>query len=67
VTDNNPRSFKVGDRVVVTEGTFLGMTGTVLVPTRFYPNLLLIELSVFGKPTPVELLTSQVKHAEGSV
>jgi transcription antitermination factor NusG len=63
VTDANPQGFRVGDQVVVTDGTFIGMTGTVLVPRRFYPNLLVVELSIFGKPTPVELDTWHVKHA----
>ncbi len=50
-----------GDRVKVRDGTFAGMEGEVkeLIEAK---GLVRIELTIFGRPVPVELEYWQVEH-----
>jgi transcriptional antiterminator NusG len=52
--------FDKGDRVRVRDGTFAGMEGEVkdLVEAK---NLVKVELTIFGRPVPVELEYWQVE------
>lgn len=65
--DKAPRDVKVkpkydrGDRVTVRDGTFAGMEGEVkeLIEAK---GLVRVELTIFGRPVPVELEYWQVEH-----
>ena len=50
-----------GDRVIVRDGTFAGMEGEVkeLIEAK---GLVRVELTIFGRPVPVELEYWQVEH-----
>jgi transcription antitermination factor NusG len=50
-----------GDRVRIKDGTFAGMAGEVkdLVETR---RLVRVELTIFGRPVPVELDYGRIEH-----
>jgi transcription antitermination factor NusG len=52
---------KLGDRVRIRKGTFVGLEGEViaLCPGSKF-NLLRVELSIFDHPVPVELSSSEV-------
>jgi transcriptional antiterminator NusG len=54
--------FDRGDRVKVKEGTFAGMEGEVkdILETK---GLVRVELTIFGRPVPVELEYWQVDHS----
>jgi transcriptional antiterminator NusG len=54
--------FDTGDRVKVTDGTFAGMEGEVkdLIEAK---SLVRVELTIFGRPVPVELEYWQVEQA----
>ncbi|MBI3410740.1 MAG: transcription termination/antitermination factor NusG [Planctomycetes bacterium] len=62
--DTGPEKFKFdkGDRVKVRDGTFAGMEGEVkeLLEAN---GALRVELTIFGRPVPVELEQWQVDHA----
>ena len=53
--------FDRGDRVKVKDGTFAGMEGEVkeLLEAK---NLVRVELTIFGRPVPVELEYWQVEQ-----
>lgn len=53
-------TFEPGDRVKVTDGTFVGMVGTVECVLERW-RLVRIELRLFDKPVPVELEYWQVE------
>ena len=55
------RKFDRGDRVKVKDGTFAGMEGEVkeLLEAK---GLVRVELTIFGRPVPVELEYWQVEH-----
>ncbi len=55
-------SFDEGDNVRVTEGPFANFTGMV-VESRSEKQKLRVNLSIFGRATPVELDFSQVEKA----
>jgi transcriptional antiterminator NusG len=54
--------FSLGDRVKIRDGTFAGMEGVVkelLEPA----GTLVVELTIYGRPVPVELEYGQVDFA----
>jgi transcription termination/antitermination protein NusG len=53
-------SFKVGDLVRVSGGPFASFNGTVDEVDDEH-SLVKVEVSIFGRPTPVELEFGQVK------
>ena len=55
------RRFEVGDRVRVKDGTFAGMEGEVK-DLHEGEGLVRLELTIFGRPVPVELEYWQVEH-----
>jgi transcriptional antiterminator NusG len=61
VTHAKPK-FDKGDRVKVKDGTFAGMEGEVkeLLEAK---GLVRVELTIFGRPVPVELEYWQVEHS----
>jgi transcriptional antiterminator NusG len=61
VTHAKPK-FDRGDRVKVKDGTFAGMEGEVkeLLEAK---GLVRVELTIFGRPVPVELEYWQVEHS----
>jgi transcriptional antiterminator NusG len=62
-TRSKPRiSYDEGDNVRVTEGPFANFTGTV-VEVKAEKQKLRVNLSIFGRATPVELDFSQVEKA----
>jgi transcription antitermination factor NusG len=70
--------FAPGDRVVVVDGTFAGITGTILSPEELLARnpqarisrelreggLCAVLLTIFGREVPVELQPWQVFRAE---
>jgi transcriptional antiterminator NusG len=54
--------FDRGDRVKVKDGTFAGMEGEVkeILEAK---GLVRVELTIFGRPVPVELEYWQVEHS----
>jgi transcriptional antiterminator NusG len=52
--------FEPGDKVVVTEGPFTNFTGTV-DEVRADRGRVRVMISVFGRPTPVELEFTQLE------
>ncbi len=62
VTDVKPKpQFDRGDRLKVRDGTFAGMEGEVkeILEAK---GLVRVELTIFGRPVPVELEYWQVEH-----
>jgi transcriptional antiterminator NusG len=57
-----PRGLDVGDRVRVTDGTFNGMEGEVKEILEAVGRVR-VELTIFGRPVPVELEYYQVEQA----
>ena len=55
--------FEVGGMVLVAEGPFAGFRG-IVVEVR--PQVLHLEVSVFGLPTRIEVALSSVEWATGS-
>ena len=58
--DLGPASFKVGELVRVSDGPFALFRGTVEEVDDEH-SLLKVEVSIYGRPTPVELEFGQVK------
>jgi len=58
--DVGPASFKVGELVRVSGGPFASYHGTVEEVDDEH-SLLKVEVSIYGRPTPVELEFGQVK------
>jgi transcriptional antiterminator NusG len=62
-TRSKPRvSYDEGDNVRVTEGPFANFAG-VVVEVKSEKQKLRVNLSIFGRPTPVELDFAQVEKA----
>jgi transcriptional antiterminator NusG len=57
-----PRGMEVGYRVRVVDGTFAGMEGEVKEILEAVGKLR-VELTIFGRPVPVELDYYQVEQA----
>ena len=57
-----PRGMDVADKVRVTDGTFLGMEGEVKEILEAVGRVK-VELTIFGRPVPVELEYYQVEQA----
>jgi transcriptional antiterminator NusG len=57
-----PRGMEVGERVRVVDGTFAGMEGEVKEILEGVGHLR-VELTIFGRPVPVELEYYQVEQA----
>jgi transcription antitermination factor NusG len=56
--------FRPGDRVVVKDGTFRGMTGSVIQPCRpLHYGLVNVELVIWATATPVEFTPDDIRHA----
>jgi transcription termination/antitermination protein NusG len=53
--------FDRGDRVKVNDGPFAGMEGEV-TDVLEWNGLVRVELTIFGRPVPVELEYRQVDH-----
>jgi len=58
--DLGPASFKVGELVHVSGGPFASFRGTVEEVDDEHSRLK-VEVSIYGRPTPVELEFRQVK------
>jgi transcription termination/antitermination protein NusG len=58
--DPDPASFKVGDLVRVSGGPFASFNGTVEEVDDEH-SLVKVEVSIYGRPTPVELEFGQVE------
>jgi transcriptional antiterminator NusG len=58
--DLGSASFKVGELVRVSDGPFASYHGTVEEVDDEH-SLLKVEVSIYGRPTPVELEFGQVK------
>ncbi|MGB5245252.1 MAG: KOW motif-containing protein [Woeseia sp.] len=56
--------FHVGETVEITEGSFAGLTGVVKEIDKDKGTVML-EVDVFGRPTPVEVHYSQIKKKSG--
>lgn len=55
--------YKVGDTVIINDGPFKESSGTV-VSLELNKNLVRVEISIFGRKTPVELELNQVQRVE---
>ena len=54
--------FHPGDRVRIVDGTLVGREGRVVEVRNCHGKLhVLVELTIFGRPVPVELESWQVK------
>ena len=54
-------AFRLGQVVEITEGAFVGFTG-VVKEIDSDTGIVKLEVDVFGRPTPVEVRTSQLKR-----
>jgi len=53
----------IGQRILVTDGPFKGMEGVIYLVDR-KNQIVRVKISVFGRPTPVELPFSYLKPTD---